>query len=438
MDQKQTNDLEKQEDLPSEPSLRSEFGSGSSLPGDGVLRYGPAAAAVPETGAARTYAFTREREPARVGAEQAGTAPDRDCVPQPQTGAGFVPPAANPAGGAFSAQTQPAIPYGQQAAVQPAAAYIPVHQVNGQSYFGPAVPVGTAIPCVLPNQVAIPYAIPVPPQPAAPAPAPKQEIKQSSAWLWVAVAAALILGLLLGAFGYQLLTDRSAGSQGTAQPQSTEQPAGQANASEIYDANVNAVVGIYVAYEYSEAGDEMINAGTGFVLTADGYLLTNYHVVQGASAVVVTLLDGRQLPARIVNTESETSDLALLKVEATDLQPVVLGDSDSLRVGDWICTIGNPLGELDHSMTVGYLSAKERAFTVGETTLSMLQTNAAINAGNSGGPLLDAAGKAVGVVTAKYSGGSPSGTTVEGLAFAIPIRDAVALTDAWMQADRAE
>ena len=137
-----------------------------------------------------------------------------------------------------------------------------------------------------------------------------------------------------------------------------------------------------------------------------------------------------------MEVERESSDLALLKVEATDLRPVELGDSGALRTGDWICTIGNPFGELERSLTVGYVSAGVRSVESDGRSISMLQINTSLNAGNSGGPLFDAGGRVVGVVTAKYAGGSPGGPSVEGLGFVIPINDAKTLAEAWIQADR--
>ena len=130
--------------------------------------------------------------------------------------------------------------------------------------------------------------------------------------------------------------------------------------------------------------------------------------------------------------DRQKSDVALLKIEATGLHPVTLGDAGSLQVGDWVCTIGNPLGELSFSLTTGTLSAAPRQIKTGGATLTMLQTNAAINRGNSGGPLFDAEGRVVGVVTAKYAG-AEGGESAEGLGFALPINDVMKLAELWMR-----
>ena len=177
------------------------------------------------------------------------------------------------------------------------------------------------------------------------------------------------------------------------------------------------------------------SAATGFLLSSDGYVLTNAHVVHSGGSVTVTLSDGRQLPARVLATEEVQSDIALLKIEAEGLRFVTLGDSDTLQVGDPVFTIGNPLGDLSNSLSAGYLSAAARQVNTGSTTLTMLQTNAAINKGNSGGPLFDAAGRVVGVVTAKIS--APGGdNTVEGLGFALPINDVMEIVTPWLSAAR--
>lgn len=166
--------------------------------------------------------------------------------------------------------------------------------------------------------------------------------------------------------------------------------------------------------------------GSGVVLTADGFILTNKHVVTGSQALTVEFADGRQFPATIV-TESSDKDLALIKVEATGLRPATIGDSGSLQVGQTAIAIGSPLGTFTETVTRGILSATGRTITVrDETTGSpveltgLLQTDAAINPGNSGGPLLDERGAVVGINTAVSA-------NAERLGFAIPIADAAAM-----------
>jgi serine protease Do len=164
------------------------------------------------------------------------------------------------------------------------------------------------------------------------------------------------------------------------------------------------------------------SSGSGFILSADGYILTNYHVVENATSLTVTTDSGTEYPAVPVGYD-DRNDIALIRIEAQDLPYVTLGSSDDLIVGDQVVAIGNPLGELTSTLTVGYISAKERDVTTDGTVINMLQTDAAINAGNSGGPLFNMKGEVVGIITAKYSGSTSSGASIEGIGFAIPIDD---------------
>ena len=195
-------------------------------------------------------------------------------------------------------------------------------------------------------------------------------------------------------------------------------------ASQIYTQNVQSVVLIEatVTAEYFGQTSTGVSSGSGFILTEDGYVVTNYHVVEGAASVDVVLHDGASYPASLVGQDS-TNDLAVLKVEASGLDAAELGSSDNLIVGDQVVAIGNPLGELTSTLTVGYVSAKERTIDTDGTVITMIQTDAAINSGNSGGPLFNMKGQVVGITTAKYSGSSSSGASIEGIGFAIPISD---------------
>ena len=190
------------------------------------------------------------------------------------------------------------------------------------------------------------------------------------------------------------------------------------------------IVGISNESTYNFYGQvsETASSGTGFVISADGEILTNYHVVEGASTLTVTLSDGSKYPATVVGYEAE-SDVALLKIDAEGLTPLTLGDSDALTVGDEVAAIGNPLGELTYTMTVGYVSALERQINTDGTPINMMQVDAAINPGNSGGPLFNMAGQVIGITTAKYSGSTSSGATIEGIGFAIPINDVKEILD---------
>ena len=168
--------------------------------------------------------------------------------------------------------------------------------------------------------------------------------------------------------------------------------------------------------------DTDVSTGSGFVLTADGYVVTNHHVVEGSGSIHVVLYDNSRRSAVLVGSDA-SNDVAVLKVEGESFQPVVLGSSDDLIVGDQVVAIGNPLGELTSTLTVGYVSAKERDVSTDSSTINMMQTDCAINSGNSGGPLFNMRGEVVGITTAKYSGTSTSGASIEGIGFAIPLDD---------------
>ena len=160
-------------------------------------------------------------------------------------------------------------------------------------------------------------------------------------------------------------------------------------------------------------------AGSGVIIDAEGYIVTNHHVIEGAQRISVTLRNGTTYEAEFLGSDSKM-DLALLKIEATDLTTAVIGDSDRLMVGQRTVAIGNPLGQLGGTVTEGIISALDREVTVDGQTMNLLQTDTAINPGNSGGGLFDQCGNLIGVVVAKSSG-----SEVEGLGFAIPINDAV-------------
>ena len=195
------------------------------------------------------------------------------------------------------------------------------------------------------------------------------------------------------------------------------------SAAEVYASTVNSVVSINcsaVSTNIFGQSVESASSGSGFIITQDGYIVTNHHVISGASTVTVTLHDGTEYPATVVGSDSDY-DVAVLKVEATGLTAVTLGDSGNVNVGDSVLAIGNPLGELTFSMSQGIVSCCDRAINVDGTPFNMIQVDASINPGNSGGPLMNLYGEVVGIVSAKYS--NYSNTTVEGLGFAIPIND---------------
>ena len=199
--------------------------------------------------------------------------------------------------------------------------------------------------------------------------------------------------------------------------------------SEVYALTVNSVVGITTEATTNVFGQQAVsaNAGTGFILSEDGYIITNQHVVEGADTIKVALYNGESYDAELVGGDS-SYDIAVLKIEAEGLQPVSVGNSDDLQVGESVVAIGNPLGELTWTMTNGIISALNREINTdgsAQNIQTMIQTNAAINSGNSGGPLFDMDGNVIGVTSAKYSGSTSSGTSIEGLGFAIPINEAL-------------
>ncbi len=182
---------------------------------------------------------------------------------------------------------------------------------------------------------------------------------------------------------------------------------------DIYEKNKDSVVSIRC--QHSGSG----STGTGVILSKDGYIVTNAHVVEGALTISVLLADDREFPAEIVGSD-EISDLAVLRIQAGELKPAVFGDSGSLRVGDAVAAIGDPLGvELRGTFTNGIISAINRDVTVEGRTMTLIQTNAALNSGNSGGPLINCYGQVVGINTMKI-GAFTDSAGVEGLGFAIP------------------
>ena len=197
--------------------------------------------------------------------------------------------------------------------------------------------------------------------------------------------------------------------------------------AEIYAKYVNSCVGITVDIVSTNVFGQTVTgaaAGSGFVITEDGYILTNSHAIEGANSIKVTFDNGKEYTATYVGGE-EKNDIAVIKVDATGLTPVVIGKSSDMLVGEQVTTIGNPLGELTFSESTGIISALDRSITMSDgRQMNMIQTDCAINSGNSGGPLFNSHGEVIGIVSAKYSSGSNSSSaSVEGLGFAIPMDD---------------
>ena len=199
------------------------------------------------------------------------------------------------------------------------------------------------------------------------------------------------------------------------------------SAAEIYATYVNSTVGITTETTTNYFGHTTTSAasGSGFILTADGYIVTNYHVIENAQKIQVTTYDNTSYNALLVGYD-ESNDIAVLKIEAENLTPVVIGDSSNMNVGDDVVAIGNPLGELTFSLTGGKVSALNREVTTSEgVTMELIQTDCAINSGNSGGALFNMHGEVIGITNAKYSTSSSSEASIDNIGFAIPISNVI-------------
>ena len=185
---------------------------------------------------------------------------------------------------------------------------------------------------------------------------------------------------------------------------------------QVYAQNVKSVVSV--------AAKDTGSGGSGFIISEEGYVVSNYHVVEGSSRLSVITHDNQSYDAKIVGYDA-ANDVAVLKVEAAGLQAAKIGSSDALIVGDQVVAIGHPLGNKAATLTVGYVSAKDQSVTTDGSIINMLQTDAAINSGNSGGPLFNMHGEVIGITSAKYSGTTSSGASIESIGFAIPIDDVV-------------
>jgi len=285
-----------------------------------------------------------------------------------------------------------------------------------------------------------------PPQKPVKEPKPK---KQGSGW--VKLIAACLVCAILGGLGGAALVANFFGDRMDAMEAQMEEiearsvlttsvgaapvqlaPEGGITPAAVYELACQQVVGISSEITYTNffgMSSSSAVTGSGFVLTADGYILTNYHVIETAyannSVVNVITHDGERYDASIVGFEPD-NDVAVLKIEAEGLIPAVLGNSDEMNVGDQVYAVGNPLGELEFTMTFGHVSALDRLINTEANTaaINMFQLDAAINSGNSGGPVYNSLGEVIGVATAKYSSSG-----VEGLGFAIPINDAASIAN---------
>ena len=257
--------------------------------------------------------------------------------------------------------------------------------------------------------------------------APAGEKKKTTVLVAVGLVLALLMGILGSAIGNSLFGKGSTtiyeGQRESSVIDVAKVDTGKLmTPAEVYAANVNSTVGITTSVTTNFWGFQTTSAasGSGFILTGDGYVLTNYHVIESSNSISVTLYDGKSYDAVLIGYD-ESSDIAVLKIDAEGLTPVVLGDSDNLNVGDSVVAIGNPLGELTFSLTSGAVSALNREITLSNSvTMNLIQTDCAINSGNSGGALFNLYGEVIGITNAKYSG-SGSGASIDNIGFAIPI-----------------
>ena len=261
-------------------------------------------------------------------------------------------------------------------------------------------------------------------------PAPKKTKAKSSAKVIGICTAITICGV--GAAGFAGYAGGRLAA-GTGAASSVTAKIGNANTSPVTTTvevkDVSAVVEkarpsvVEITTEVASNGNSMFGqyiasgAGSGVIFSEDGYIVTNNHVIENASNIEVKTSDGQSFTAKVVGTDAQT-DIAVLKVDATGLTPATVGNSDDIQVGQAAIAIGNPLGSLGGTVTTGIISAVGREITVEGETMTLLQTDAAINSGNSGGGLFDASGNLIGIVNAKKSASG-----IEVLGFAIPISD---------------
>ncbi len=257
-------------------------------------------------------------------------------------------------------------------------------------------------------------------------PKEKNTKRQAPRMLAIVVAVSLLSGAAGGGLSYWLFGNASNQAAAMVQgpsvtvQQTPETPLISAQSTDVATVVQKASASVVAVNTSSGPGDFFFKyaqpdgAGSGVVLTQDGYIVTNNHVVENTTEITVTDQDGTEYPAVLIGTDVQT-DLAVIKIEATGLVPATFADSDTIVVGEAVVAIGNSLGTLGGTVTNGIVSAKDRQITVGSQTMNLLQTSAAINPGNSGGGLFNAQGSLIGVVNAKSAGSS-----IEGLGFAIP------------------
>ncbi|MBQ7970753.1 MAG: trypsin-like peptidase domain-containing protein [Clostridia bacterium] len=278
-----------------------------------------------------------------------------------------------------------------------------------------------------------------PPQYDAPQPPQKKPekplTKKALIPLIAGVAAvSLVLGLVGGALGARLWNKQEVIPEGTAvvyQTAKLKDADGKTAKETLAIPEVAELVKdsvVEITTEQIVTGSFMQQyvsegAGSGVIITADGYLVTNHHVIEGATNINVRLADGKEYKAKLIGSDAKT-DLAVIKIDAKELKPAAFGASSELLVGEEVVAVGNPLGKLGGTVTKGIISALDREITIDNTTMRLLQTDTAINPGNSGGGMFNTSGQLVGVINAKSAG-----EEIEGLGFAIPIDTAKAVIE---------
>ena len=268
----------------------------------------------------------------------------------------------------------------------------------------------------------------------APAPpqAPAQPKKKSKAPLAIILIIAIFITSICGGFIGSGISKKLGGGTGNAvvyqsdtkTNSNTDSTGTKTSANTVESVAKNSaasVVEVTTSYvqKGSFFGDYVTSgAGSGVIISKDGYIVTNNHVINDAEEIKVTLKSGKEYTAKLVGTDEKT-DIAVLKIDAKDLTPATFGDSAALAAGETIVVVGNPLGSLGGSVTSGIVSATDREIEIDKQTMNLIQVDAAVNPGNSGGALFNLNGELVGIVNAKYSS-----EEVEGLGFAIPINTA--------------
>lgn len=280
---------------------------------------------------------------------------------------------------------------------------------------------------------------------------PKREKKRSFSFLTVIVSMvfSLICGLGGGWFAYTHLGNSESSSKtgitysSEASPSATTTVSSNESKTGLTTSEVAAkaspsvveIVTEVTSTQYGMFGGTYTSqaAGSGVIISKDGYIITNNHVVEDANSITVTTYDNKQYNATLVGTD-EASDIAVIKIEADEeLSAATIGDSSKLQAGDTAVVIGNPLGTLGGTVTDGIISSPSREMVINNQSMELIQTNAEINSGNSGGGMFDGNGNLVGIVNAKDSGTTSSGTVIEGIGFAIPINSAMKVADELIQ-----